>query len=247
MSPQDFDILELLEKYNHGNLFKEFTSSDIYKKYMSNPRLNVIEEYDLFKLPLEHRNRILNYNQNEKDIAQEYFNFQVYFHLKNLNAPKSLCNSNKNTSSVDGYVYWITLSPKNGVSEKQLRDYVLYLTNYNPRIFGCFEYGAETKRFHAHFVIHQDKKFDSSKTPYISYHKKLGEFISKKTYDRINNWEHGLVKLRYMCKESKNNDSFFGDFLYFNSIIKEKLDCEILNLERQKELNFIKQINLISI
>lgn len=166
-----------------------------------------------------------------EDILSEFQEIVVSDFKELLKVPKIPLRNISNSTPVNGYVYWITLTPKDGENEGELRDFINYLKSYNPQIIGAYERGSNNK-FHSHFVIQQDNPIDSSKTPYIKYTRSMGIIKNNTNCFRLKNLEVVLLKIRYLLKESKENYGYFGDYDFWNNIIKEKLSQEIINLKR---------------
>lgn len=226
---------ELVESYKHGIIYN--TVLEHFNKWHFALIFNVFDIYDYMGIQMDYETDPIRANL----MYREFYDFQVYFHSQLCRSPKSPCDKNLNSVPVDDYVYWITLNPKTEISEGTLRGFVENLVLYNPRIFGCYEKGFENGKFHAHLIIQQSTKIDTSKTPYCKYTKTMGLIKNKLNMWRLNNWNACLIKLRYMLKDTKDNEGFFGDFHYFNDIILYKLDQSIINFERQKELGLIKE------
>lgn len=137
---------------------------------------------------------------------------------------KSPCN---NTPIIGNHIYWITLTPPLHLKESLLRDYIKYLVPKVPNIFGAFEVG-ESNNFHCHFIVQLDKKIDISKAPFIKYQKDCqGKILTNKNMFLCKNYEYVLHKLRYICQDIKDNKGYFGNYEFFNNVIKTKLDVII--------------------
>ena len=168
---------------------------------------------------------------DREEILNEFMNIVRDDFYELLNTPRIPLKGVSNITPVNNYVYWITLTPKDGENEGELREYITYLRNYNPQIIGAFERGSNGK-FHAHFVIEQNAPIDATKTPYIKYTRSMGIVKNNANCFRLKNLEVVLLKIRYILKESKENYGYFGDYKFWNNIIKEKLNQEIINLNR---------------
>lgn len=120
------------------------------------------------------------------------------------------------TYSVEGYFYWVTLTPK-VAPENKLRKFVDNLKKLsNIKFFGCFE-TSKSEHFHLHIIIKLEKKIDITKNPWRQY-KEYFKPILLKNYNEI------LVKARYCITEEKDGkkEEIFGDFDYFNNLCKSQ-------------------------
>lgn len=120
------------------------------------------------------------------------------------------------TYSLDGYYYWVTLTPI-VAAENKLRKFVENLKKLqNIKFLGCFENSKEG-RFHLHIVIRLDKKIDLTKNPWRNYPDYFKPILLK-SYQDI------LIKVRYCITDNKDGtkEEIFGDYEYFNNFLKSQ-------------------------